>query len=144
MIRIYIQNPNSLILAISPANYDLANSDSLKLAKEVDPSGERTLGVITKMDRAEESSTQIKAILEGKLYPLKMGFIGVKCRNQSQTEQGFPMERALLEEQEFFRSHPNFRPYCQRMGIPFLTRKLSEYLVEHLRQCAPLIRNRYF
>ena len=54
MILLYVQNPNSLILAVSPANHDLANSDSLKIAREVDPDGERTLGVITKMDKAED------------------------------------------------------------------------------------------
>ena len=41
----YIKNPNTIILAISAANNDLANSDALKLAREVDPEGQRTLGV---------------------------------------------------------------------------------------------------
>jgi len=45
MIMTYIKNPNSIILAVTPANIDLANSDSLKLAREVDPDGNRTLGV---------------------------------------------------------------------------------------------------
>jgi len=46
MIMSYIKNPNTIILAVTPANVDLANSDSLKLAREVDPEGNRTLGVI--------------------------------------------------------------------------------------------------
>ena len=79
MIRLYIQNPNSLILAISPGNYDIANSDALKLAREVDPEGERTLGVITKMDRVEDGES-IVPVLQGKVYPLAMGYVGVKCR----------------------------------------------------------------
>lgn len=69
MILLYVQNPNSLILAISPANHDLANSDSLKIAREVDPDGERTLGVITKMDKADDSD-QIMSIMHGKVYSL--------------------------------------------------------------------------
>lgn len=40
MIMQFIKKPNCLILAVSPANSDLANSDALKLAKEVDPDGE--------------------------------------------------------------------------------------------------------
>lgn len=40
----YIQQPNNIILAVHPANQDLANSDALKLALEVDPEGERTIG----------------------------------------------------------------------------------------------------
>jgi len=46
MIMSYIKNPNTIILAVTPANVDLANSDSLKLAREVDPEGNRTLGVM--------------------------------------------------------------------------------------------------
>ena len=40
MILSFISNPNSLILSVSPANSDLATSDALKLAREVDPDGE--------------------------------------------------------------------------------------------------------
>ena len=69
MILLYVQNPNSLILAISPANHDLANSDSLKIAREVAPDGERTLGVITKMDKADDCD-QIMSIMHGKVYSL--------------------------------------------------------------------------
>ena len=50
------------------------------------------------------------------------------------------MIQALNNEKDFFKSHPVFRNYQARMGVPFLTRKLSEYLVEHVRRCVPLIR----
>jgi len=39
MLLEFISKENCLILAISPANSDLANSDALKIAKEVDPQG---------------------------------------------------------------------------------------------------------
>lgn len=39
MILTYITKSSCLILAVTPANIDLANSDALKLAKEVDPAG---------------------------------------------------------------------------------------------------------
>ena len=39
MIMQFITKDNCLILAVSPANADLATSDALKLAKEVDPQG---------------------------------------------------------------------------------------------------------
>lgn len=41
MIMQYICQENCLILAVTPANMDLANSDALKLAKDVDPQGEQ-------------------------------------------------------------------------------------------------------
>lgn len=53
----YIQNPNSIILAVSTANTDMTNSESLKLAKEVDSEGKRTLAVITKLDLMDAGNT---------------------------------------------------------------------------------------
>lgn len=45
-----IANPNAIILAVNAANQDLATSDALKLAREVDSEGKRTVGVVTKLD----------------------------------------------------------------------------------------------
>lgn len=56
MILEFIEKETCLILAVTPANMDLANSDSLKLAKEVDPHGLRTIGVITKLDLMDKGT----------------------------------------------------------------------------------------
>ena len=56
MIWHYISQESTIILAVSPANQDLANSDALKLAREADPNGKRTLGVITKLDLMDEGT----------------------------------------------------------------------------------------
>ena len=50
MLLKFISKPNAVILAVTAANTDLANSDGLKLAAEVDPEGNRTVGVLTKVD----------------------------------------------------------------------------------------------
>lgn len=81
MINQFIRKDTCLILAVTPANTDLANSDALKLAKEVDPQGVRTIGVITKLDLMDEG-TDAKDILENKLLPLRRGYIGVVNRSQ--------------------------------------------------------------
>ena len=49
LIMEYIARPNAIILAVTPANQDIVNSDALKMAREVDPEGKRTLGVLTKV-----------------------------------------------------------------------------------------------
>ena len=72
MVLQFITRENCLILAVSPANSDLANSDALKIAKEVDPSGLRTIGVITKLDIMDEGTDAVD-ILENKLFPLRRG-----------------------------------------------------------------------
>jgi len=50
------------------------------LAREVDPEGERTIGVITKIDLMDEGTNALD-ILRGGVYPLKLGYYGVKCRS---------------------------------------------------------------
>jgi len=83
-----------LILALSAANQDLANSDSLKLAREVDPNGERTIGVLTKIDLMDEGTHALE-LLNGEIYPLKLGYYGVKCRSQQQIIDNLPIEEAI-------------------------------------------------
>lgn len=81
MIMQFITKESCLILAVSPANQDLANSDALKIAKEVDPEGMRTIGVLTKLDLMDQG-TDAKEILENKLLPLRRGYVGVVNRSQ--------------------------------------------------------------
>jgi len=77
----YIENPQAIILAVSPANADIATSESIKLARQVDPEGNRTLGVITKLDLMDRGTDALN-ILEGKTIKLKLGMIGVVNRSQ--------------------------------------------------------------
>ena len=81
----FIAPANALILALTAANTDLANSDALKLAREVDPDGERTIGVVTKIDLMDEGTDALD-LLQGNVYPLKLGYFGVKCRSQKQID----------------------------------------------------------
>ena len=60
LVTKYITPPNALILAISPANADLAISDALQLARQVDPAGDRTIGVITKIDLMDAGTNALE------------------------------------------------------------------------------------
>lgn len=115
----------SVILAVSPANVDLANSDSLKLARSVDPQGRRTIGVLTKLDLMD-AGTNALDILTGRVYPLKLGFIGVVNRSQQDINSGLPMEAALAKETEFFQNHPGYRNIAHRCGTQFLAKTLNQ------------------
>lgn len=125
-----------MILAISPANVDLANSDSLKLARSVDPQGRRTIGVLTKLDLMD-AGTNALDVLTGRVYPLKLGFIGVVNRSQQDIISGEPMEAALEKEAEFFRSHAGYRNIAHRCGTKFLAKTLNQVLMSHIRDKLP-------
>ncbi|POW08498.1 hypothetical protein PSHT_09525 [Puccinia striiformis] len=121
----YISKPNSVILAVSPANVDLANSDSLKLARTVDPQGRRTIGVLTKLDLMD-TGTNALDILTGRIYPLKLGFTGIVNRSQHDINMKTPMEKALAKEDEFFHHHPAYRNIAHRCGTKFLAKTLNQ------------------
>jgi dynamin 1-like protein len=106
----------SVILAVSPANVDLANSDSLKLARSVDPRGLRTIGVLTKLDLMD-AGTNASDILTGRVYPLKLGFIGVVNRSQQDINQ--------KKESEFFARHPAYRTIAHKCGTKYLAKTLN-------------------
>ena len=76
----YISPKSAIIMAVCPANDDIANADALKLARRVDPMGERTVGVLTKIDLMDEGTNALD-VIRGKVYPLKLGFIPVVCRS---------------------------------------------------------------
>ena len=116
---------SSVILAISPANVDLANSESLKLARAVDPQGRRTIGVLTKLDLMD-AGTNALDILTGRVYPLKLGFIGVVGRSQQDINAEKPMDEQMRTEEEFFRNHPGYRNIAHRCGTKFLAKTLNQ------------------
>lgn len=141
MIMEFITKPNCLILAVSPANSDLANSDALKLAKEVDPSGNRTIGVITKLDLMDQG-TDAREILENRLLPLRRGYIGVVNRSQKDIDGRKDINSALLAERNFFLSHPAYRQMAERMGTGYLQKSLNQQLTNHIKDTLPTLRSK--
>ncbi|CAG9110343.1 unnamed protein product [Plutella xylostella] len=141
MIMQFIKRESCLILAVTPANTDLANSDALKLAKEVDPQGLRTIGVITKLDLMDEG-TDARDVLENKLLPLRRGYIGVVNRSQKDIEGRKDISAALAAERKFFLSHPSYRHIADRLGTPYLQRVLNAQLTNHIRDTLPGLRDK--
>ncbi|KGL80997.1 Dynamin-1, partial [Tinamus guttatus] len=141
MLMQFVTKENCLILAVSPANSDLANSDALKIAKEVDPQGQRTIGVITKLDLMDEG-TDARDVLENKLLPLRRGYIGVVNRSQKDIDGKKDIQAALAAERKFFLSHPAYRHMADRMGTPYLQKVLNQQLTNHIRDTLPGLRNK--
>uniref|UniRef100_A0A8C5FH66 Interferon-induced GTP-binding protein Mx n=1 Tax=Gadus morhua TaxID=8049 RepID=A0A8C5FH66_GADMO len=139
MLMQFVTKDNCLLLAVSPANSDLANSDALKIAKEVDPQGQRTIGVITKLDLMDEG-TDARDILENKLLPLRRGYIGVVNRSQKDIDGKKDINAALGAERKFFLSHPSYRHLAERMGTAYLQKVLNQQLTNHIRDTLPALR----
>ncbi|CAE7861430.1 dymA [Symbiodinium microadriaticum] len=132
LVKKYVASSNTLILAVSAANVDLATSDALALAREV-------VGVLTKLDLAEEQSTAFEA-LAGEVYPLRLGYTAVVCRNDKSSQAGMTFEDALKEEHDFFTRQQRFQPLLSQCGIPNLAQRLQFLLLNHIREALPSLR----
>ncbi|XP_076750865.1 dynamin related protein 1 isoform X2 [Xylocopa sonorina] len=135
----YICNPNSIILAVVTANTDMATSESLKLSKDVDPDGRRTLAVVTKLDLMDAGTDAID-ILCGRVIPVKLGIIGVVNRSQQDIMNNKSIQDALKDEAAFLqRRYPTL---ANRNGTPYLAKTLNRLLMHHIRDCLPELKTR--
>ncbi|KAK3016260.1 hypothetical protein RJ639_006091 [Escallonia herrerae] len=141
MIMSYIKLPSCLILAVTPANADLANSDALQIAGNADPDGYRTIGVITKLDIMDRG-TDARNFLLGKVIPLRLGYIGVVNRSQEDIMFNRTIKDALVAEEKFFRSRPVYSDIADRCGVPQLAKKLNQILVQHIKTLLPGLKSR--
>ncbi|OAF69833.1 hypothetical protein A3Q56_02381 [Intoshia linei] len=141
MLLEFITKDNCLILAVSPANVDLANSDALNIAAEVDPTGIRTIGVITKLDLMD-AGTDAYDVLTNKVIPLRRGYVGIVNRSQQDIDGNKDIMAAQKAEAEYFLKHPKYRAIASQCGTLFLQRLLSEQLTNHIRGTLPkMLRN---
>ncbi|XP_027155744.1 dynamin-related protein 1C-like [Coffea eugenioides] len=138
MVRSYVEKPNCIILAISPANQDIATSDAIKLAREVDPTGERTFGVLTKLDLMDQGTNALD-VLEGRAYRLVHPWVGIVNRSQADINKNVDMSNARRKEQEYFQSSPEYGHLAHKMGSEYLAKLLSKHLETVIRQRIPSI-----
>ncbi|KAL5214705.1 hypothetical protein ABZP36_003857 [Zizania latifolia] len=141
MIMQYIKHPSCVILAVSPANADLANSDALQLAKLADPDGLRTIGVITKLDIMDRG-TDARNFLLGNVIPLKLGYVGVVNRSQEDINFNRSIKDALAFEEKFFMTLPAYHGVTHCCGVPQLAKKLNTILLKHITDMLPGLKSR--
>ncbi|OLL24089.1 Vacuolar protein sorting-associated protein 1 [Neolecta irregularis DAH-3] len=144
MILKYITKPNAIILAVTGANTDLANSDGLKMAREVDPEGTRTIGVLTKVDLMDQG-TDVVDILAGRIIPLRLGYVPVVNRGQRDIETNKAISAALEHEKAFFENHPSYRSKAHQIlmhhiknTLPEIKAKISAALAKYGAELAQL------
>mmetsp|Transcript_31898 Transcript_31898/g.54945 ORF Transcript_31898/g.54945 Transcript_31898/m.54945 type:complete len:637 (-) Transcript_31898:25-1935(-) len=137
----YIRNESSLILAVTPANVDIATSEAIKIAQEVDREGQRTLAVLTKLDLMDRG-TDAADVLLGRVIPMKLGYIGVLCRSQEDINKNLTFDAHLINEQEFFANHTTYKSYLDLLGTIQLRCRLNELLIEHIKNSLPALRSR--
>ena len=139
MARRYVDDPLTIILCVIAANSDIATSDGLKLAKEIDTTGSRTLGVLTKLDIMDAGTDARKALMNEEI-PLKLGYVGVKNRSKQDLNNKISMAETSRKEKEFFKSHPAYKNLpAGHLGTDVLINKLTKIYFRIIRENLPKI-----
>ncbi|CAF2246467.1 unnamed protein product [Rotaria magnacalcarata] len=140
LINKYISQKGCVILCVFPANLDIAVVEAISLARDVDPSGERTIGVITKSDLATNPKMLVQQLLlhrDGATH-LKLGFVAVRNRS---TDEKISLEDAREREKEFFREHPAASAVDENcLGVDALTNRLATLYSQRVKETFPKLR----
>ncbi|EPE34263.1 P-loop containing nucleoside triphosphate hydrolase [Glarea lozoyensis ATCC 20868] len=134
----HIKDERTIILAVIPSNMDIATQEILSIAKELDPNGLRTLGVLTKPDLIDKGGEEnVMSLVEGKRNQLRLGYCIV--RNRGQSELSNDATTRHRKEKHFFSTEPWSRLDPDRVGTPALQRRLQELLVSITRREFPKV-----
>lgn len=134
----YIKQPNAIILALVAANTDPATSESLKIAKQLDPDGARTIAVATKLDIIDKGTiNDVTDLLRGKIIPVKLGIIGVVNRSQQDINQNKTLQETQKKETEFLKT--NYPEICNKHGTQVLANTLQDVLIKHIKKTIPTL-----
>lgn len=130
MVLSYMMNERSIMLAVIPANVDIATQEILELAEGCDPSGRRTLGVLTKPDLVDKGAEHaIISIVEGRIHPLNLGWCVVRNAGQQDLTKASGYRQSI--EQVFFKTQePWTKLVKDRVGIESLRSRLVEILAD--------------
>uniref|UniRef100_A0A4W5RFC0 Interferon-induced GTP-binding protein Mx n=2 Tax=Hucho hucho TaxID=62062 RepID=A0A4W5RFC0_9TELE len=140
LITKFIKNKTTIILVVVPCNVDIATTEALKMAQEMDPEGTRTLAILTKPDLIDQGAEKnVLEIVHNRVIFLNMGYVIVKCRGQKQIDENMSITRAIEEELEFFRNHKHFRSLLreEKATTKCLATKLSNALVKQIKKYLP-------
>ncbi|NXC49522.1 MX protein, partial [Penelope pileata] len=144
LLKKFIGCKETINLVVVPCNVDIATTEALKMAQEVDPTGERTLGILTKPDLVDKGTEDaIIKIVRNEVIPLRKGYMIVKCRGQQDIHNKLSLASAIQQERKFFEIHKEFSILLEenKATIPHLANKLTNELVGHIIKTLPTIEN---
>ncbi|KAG8683246.1 hypothetical protein FRC11_013789, partial [Ceratobasidium sp. 423] len=142
LVTSYIRKESCIILLTVTCETDFENQGARSLAKQHDPDGKRTIGVLTKPDRIERGEEQKwLAFIRGETEVLSKGWFCVKQPSPSELEERLSWSEARQREHEFFSTlHPwatQSLPVRQHFGTARLTTRLSEILSDLIQNRMP-------
>ncbi|KAJ4473675.1 P-loop containing nucleoside triphosphate hydrolase protein [Lentinula aciculospora] len=143
LVKDNIQGTETIILVTIPMSDEMENQEAMRLAKQADPSGDRTIGVLTKPDTITRGATgareRWKEVLRGKLHSLRHGYYCVRLADDDErTKKLSRSESETLSSTFFARTEPwsDFMDRS-RFGVPNFVKDISQLLLEMIERNLP-------
>ena len=89
-----------------------------------------------------DEGTNCMDIIQGRVYPLRLGYIGVVGRSQKDITTGKSIKEALSAEANYFANSTIYGGISSRMGTPYLCNTLNTIIIKHIKKCLPVIRSK--
>uniref|UniRef100_A0A3B1JAI2 Interferon-induced GTP-binding protein Mx1-like n=1 Tax=Astyanax mexicanus TaxID=7994 RepID=A0A3B1JAI2_ASTMX len=142
LIHRFIRKVETINLAVVPCNVDIATTEALRMAQEVDPEGKRTLAILTKPDLVDKGTEKnVLDVVRNQVISLSKGYIVVKCRGQKQIDEKISLDEATRVERDFFKHHEHFSCLLkeERATVKCLASRLTQELVDHIKKSLPVM-----
>uniref|UniRef100_A0A669QUC2 MX dynamin like GTPase 1 n=1 Tax=Phasianus colchicus TaxID=9054 RepID=A0A669QUC2_PHACC len=144
LLKKYIGCKETIILVVVPCNVDIATTGALQMAQKMDPTGKRTLGILTKPDLVDEGTEEaVLKIMQNEVIPLRKGYMIVKCHGQQDINDNLSLASTIQQERQFFETHKHFSILLDenKATIPHLANRLTNELVGHITKTLPAMEN---
>ncbi|KAG0551842.1 hypothetical protein BDA96_01G458200 [Sorghum bicolor] len=130
IIKEYITPKESIILNVLSATVDFPTCESIRMSQQVDRTGERTLAVVTKVDKAPEGLLE-KVTMDD--VHIGLGYVCVRNRVGEET-----YDQKRIEEARLFKNHTLLSKIDKSMvGIPVLAQRLMQIQATIIAKCLP-------
>ncbi|KAJ1630952.1 P-loop containing nucleoside triphosphate hydrolase protein [Pavlovales sp. CCMP2436] len=140
LVQLYGASPMSILIAVVPATIDPATSDAIRACRRLDPTGERTLGVLTKLDLLDGSGNSAADVLATNPFRFGLGVVGTRNRSAADMVGGVTVAAARAREDAYFETHSEYSQLPRdQLGAGALATRLGQTLAARVAAAVPAI-----
>ncbi|EIN04120.1 hypothetical protein PUNSTDRAFT_138850 [Punctularia strigosozonata HHB-11173 SS5] len=148
LVEDVIKRDTTIVLVTIPASDDMENQQAVLLARQADPDGRRTVGIITKPDSltsgASSAREKWKMILTGRSHILTNGYYCVRLPDDDERSRNITRAEADTIADNFFKVTSPWKDvmqtYPNRFGIPNFVSEISKLLMKVIEDALPKLR----
>ncbi|KAJ4492602.1 P-loop containing nucleoside triphosphate hydrolase protein [Lentinula edodes] len=146
LVKKNIKEIGTVILITIPMSDEMENQEAVRLAKQADPSSDRTIGVLTKPDTitrgAIGSRERWKEVLQDKLHRFHHGYYCVRLADDEERAKRLSRSQSEVLATDFFAKTEPWSGFVDRsrFGVPNFVKDMSKLLLGMIEANLPELR----